>query len=318
MLTWSRRDLLIAGGSCIAVGAVGCATTTQPFFRRTGLPLGLQLYTVGADLNKDFDGTLSTISKTGYKTVEMAGLLDRSPTAWRQALERAQLHCPSSHVPPRASRGGQSLNDDLGALAQSAHAIGIGTIVCPSIYVPDRFSLEPLPGEDFGKMLTRIRTAMTVDDWKWNAEYLNTKGAALKQYGLRFAYHNHNFEFAPAGDSTGMAILLKNTDPALVSFEMDAGWVAAAGIDPVALLAKYPGRFTAMHVKDIKASTVANFELRQDPTEVGQGTINWKVLLAKAYAANVRQFYVEQEPPFSRPPLEAVALSFNYLNALVA
>ncbi|HEY2675407.1 MAG TPA: sugar phosphate isomerase/epimerase [Steroidobacteraceae bacterium] len=316
MLTLSRRNFLIAGGSGLVLGAVGCSTT-QPFFRRTGLPLGLQLYTVSADLNKDFDGTLSTISKTGYKTVEMAGLLDRSPAVWREALERAHLRCPSSHVPARASRGA-SLNDDLGTLAQAAHTIGIGTIVCPSIYVPDRFSLAPLPGEDFGQMLTRIRTAMTVDDWKWNADYLNGKGAGLKQYGLRFAYHNHNFEFAPVGDSTGMAILLKNTDPALVSFEMDAGWVAAAGVDPVGFLAKYPGRFTAMHVKDIKASTQPNFELRQDPTEVGQGTIDWRVLLAKAYAANVRQFYVEQEPPFSHPPLESVALSFNYLNALVA
>lgn len=316
MLTLSRRHFLIAGGGCLAVGAVGCSTT-QPFFRRTGLPLGLQLYTVGAELSKDFDGTLSSISKTGYKTVELAGLLDRSPTVWRQALERAQLRCPSSHVPARGSRG-ITLNDDLGALAQSAHIMGIGTIVCPSIYVPDRFSLTPLPGEDFGKMLTRIRTSMTVDDWKWNADYLNGKGAALQQYGLRFAYHNHNFEFAPVGDTTGMAILLKGTDPKLVSFEMDAGWVAAAGVDPVVLLAKYPGRFTAMHVKDIKASTRPNFDVQQDPTEVGQGTINWKVLLSKAYAANVRQFYVEQEPPFSHPPLESVALSFNYLNALVA
>jgi len=316
MLTLSRRDFLIAGGSCLAIGAAGCSTT-QPFFRRTDLPLGLQLYTVGADLNKDFDGTLSSISKTGYKTVELAGLLDRSPTVWRESLERVHLRCPSSHVPPRGSKG-PTLNDDLGALAQGAHTMGIGTIVCPSIYIPDRFSLTPLPGEDFGKMLTRIRNAMTVDDWKWNADYLNGKGAALKQYGLRFAYHNHNFEFAPVGDTTGMAILLKGTDPKVVSFEMDVGWVAAAGVDPLALLAKYPGRFSAMHVKDIKASTRPNFDLQQDPTEVGQGTINWKVLLPKAYAANVRQFYVEQEPPFSHPPLESVALSFNYLNALVA
>jgi sugar phosphate isomerase/epimerase len=308
---------LIAGAGGLALGAVGCTTTSQPFFRRTGLPLGLQLYTVGADMNKDFEGTLNAISKTGYKTVEMAGLLDRSPAVWRDALAHANLRCPSSHVSPRASRG-PSLNDDLGALAQTAHTIGIGTIVCPSIYVPDRFSLTPQPGEDFGAMLTRIRTGMTIDDWKWNADFLNGKGAALKQYGLSFAYHNHNFEFAPVGDSTGMAILLKNTDPKLVSFELDVGWVAAAGVDPVAFMAKYPGRFSAMHVKDLKASTRPNFEVRMDPTEVGQGTIDWKVLLAKAYSANVRQFYVEQEPPFSHPPLESVALSFNYLNALVA
>ena len=167
-------------------------------------------------------------------------------------------------------------------------------------------------------MLVRLGSAMTVDDWKWNAEYLNTKGAALKRLGLRFAYHNHNLEFAPLGNSNAMALLIQGTDPALVSFEMDAGWVASAGVNPAALLAQYPGRFTAMHVKDMKASTRPNFSLQIDPCEVGQGVIDWKGLLSKAYTSNIRQFYTEQEPPFSRPPLESVAISFNYLNALIA
>jgi len=73
-----------------------------------------------------------------------------------------------------------------------------------------------------------------------------------------------------------------------------------------------------MHVKDVKAGTRPNFSLQMDPCEVGQGTIDWKTLLRKAYGANVRQFYVEQEPPFSKPRLESVAISFDYLNALVA
>ena len=167
-------------------------------------------------------------------------------------------------------------------------------------------------------MLARLGASMTPDDWKRNAEYLNAKGKALKQYGLRFGYHNHNVELAPLGASTGLAELIRGTDPALVSFEMDAGWVVAAGADPLALLAAYPGRFIAMHVKDVKASTHPNFGLQMDPCEVGQGTIDWKALLSKAHAANVRQFYVEQEPPFSKPRLESVAISFKYLNGLVA
>ena len=99
---------------------------------------------------------------------------------------------------------------------------------------------------------------------------------------------------------------------------MDAGWVVAAGADPLALLAAYPNRFGAMHVKDVKAGTHPNFALQMDPCEVGQGTIDWKSLLAKAYASNVRQFYVEQEPPFSKPRLESVAISYKYLNGLAA
>lgn len=314
MIAVSRRDILLAG-MFLAVQAHG-ASFAQPFFRRTRIPIGLQLYTVGDDMKRDFDGTLAAVAKIGYKAVEPAGLLDHSPGKWRQALDRVHLQCPSIHVPARAQKSDLSLID-LGALADAAHTLGIGTIVCPSFSIPERFSLQPQPGEGFGNMLGRLGASMTADDWKWNADFLNEKGAALKKLGLRFAYHNHNVEFAPIGDTTAMGLLVQGTDPTLVSFEMDAGWVAAAGVDPAALLARYPHRFTAMHVKDAKPSTQPNFSLQLDPCEVGQGTIDWKTLLAKAYAADVRQFYVEQEPPYSKPPLESVAVSFSYLNTLV-
>jgi sugar phosphate isomerase/epimerase len=315
MLTLSRRDLLIAATFLGAARALG-ATDPRPFFQRTGLPIGLQLYTLGEDLNRDFEGTLAAVSKIGYRTVELAGLADHSVADWRRALDRTQLKCPSIHVPPHSKT---SLNlDDLGALAETAHALGIATIVCPIFNMPERFSLTPMPGESNGKMAARLGASMTLDDWKWNADYLNAKGAALKPHGLLFAYHNHNVELAPVGSSTGLTQLILDTDPTLVSFEMDAGWVVAAGADPVALLAAHPGRFSAMHVKDVKASTRPNFAFQQDPCEVGQGIIDWKTLLAKAYQAKVRQFYVEQEPPFSKSRLESVAMSFNYLNALTA
>jgi sugar phosphate isomerase/epimerase len=315
MLKLSRRDFLVAATFLGGAHAVGAADA-RPFFKRTGLALGLQLYTVGDDLRRDFDGTLSAVSKIGYQTVELAGLADHTVAEWRQSLDRTQLKCPSMHVPPRA-KAGVSL-EELGMLAEAAHTLGTGMIVCPMFNIPERFSLQPQPGEATGKMLARLGASMTLDDWKWNADYLNKKAAALKQYGLRFAYHNHNVELAPAGDSSGLALLLQATDPALVTFEMDAGWVVAAGADPAALLSAHPGRFTAMHVKDVKASTRPNFSLQLDPCEVGQGTIDWKTLLRKAYGADVRQFYVEQEPPFSKPRLESVAISFKYLNALVA
>jgi len=320
MLKLSRREFLAAatllgGAHAMGARAVGAAEA-RPFFKRTGLAIGLQLYTVGDDLKRDFEGTLAAVSKIGYQAVELAGLADHNVAEWRESLDRTQLKCPSMHVPPRAKTG-VSL-EEPGALADTAHTLGDGTIVCPMFNIPERFSLQPLPGEGTGKMLARLGASMTLDDWKWNADYLNKKAAALKQYGLRFAYHNHNVELAPAGDSTGLALLLQTTDPALVTFEMDAGWVVAAGADPAALLSAYPGRFTAMHVKDVKASTRPNFGLQLDPCEVGQGTIDWKTLLRKAYGANVRQFYVEQEPPFSKPRLESVDISFKYLNTLVA
>jgi sugar phosphate isomerase/epimerase len=314
MYTLSRRDFL-AAAALLAVRANG-ASGAPTFFRRTGLPIGLQLYTVGDDLNRDFDGTLAAVAKIGYRSVELAGLSGHTVAEWRQSLDRTQLKCPSMHVSPHA-KSGISL-DDIGALADAAHALNVGTIICPMFNLPERFSSTPLPGEDGGKMLARLGASMTPDDWKWNADFLNTKGKALKQSGLRFGYHNHNVELAQLGASTGLAELIRGTDPALVSFEMDAGWVVAAGADPLALLAAYPHRFSAMHVKDVKAGTHSNFGLQMDPCEVGQGIIDWKALLAKAHAAGVHQFYVEQEPPFNKPRLESVAISFNYLNGLVA
>jgi sugar phosphate isomerase/epimerase len=314
MMTISRRGFLVAG-TLLGAQAMGAASA-RPFFRRTGLPIGLQLYTVGEDLKRDFDGTLTAVSKIGYRTVELAGLADHSAADWRQALDRTQLKCPSIHVPPH-SKTGVNL-DELGALAEVAHALGIGTVVCPIFNIPERLTLQAQSAGETGNMLARLGASMTADDWKWNGDYLNKKAAALKPYGLRLAYHNHNVELAPVGGSTGLDQLMQGTDPTLVTFEMDAGWVVAAGADPVALLAAYPHRFSAMHVKDVKASTRPNFSFQQDPCEVGQGIIDWKTLLAKAYQANVRQFYVEQEPPFSKPRIESVGISFNYLNALVA
>jgi sugar phosphate isomerase/epimerase len=315
MHTVSRRDLLLAG-MFLAMQAHG-APAAKPFFRRSGIPLGLQLYTVGDDMKRDFAGTLAAVSKVGYRTVEPAGLLDHSPAEWRRALDGVQLKCPSIHVPPRAQKNGLSLAD-VDALAEAAHILGIGTIVCPSFNFPDRFSRELQPGEGFAQMMARLAAAMTADDWKANADFLNEKGAALKKHGLRLAYHNHNVEFTPIGGTTAFALLIEGTDPNSVSFEMDVGWVVAAGVEPLSLLSRYPHRFTAMHVKDVKASTKPNFSLQLDPCEVGQGTVDWKTLLPKAYAANVRQYYVEQEPPYVKPPLESVAISFKYLDTLVA
>jgi sugar phosphate isomerase/epimerase len=315
MMTVSRRDLLLAG-MFLALQAHG-APAAKSFFRGKQIPIGLQLYTVGDDMKRDFAGTLSAISAIGYRSVEPAGLLDHTPAEWRKTLDRLQLKCPSIHVSPKAQKTGLSLAD-IDALAEAAHTLGIGTIVCPSFNLPDSFSLQPQPGESMATMLARLGASMSADDWKTNADFLNQKGAALKKLGLQFAYHNHNIEFTPVGETTGFALLVNGTDPNVVSFEMDAGWVAAAGIDPAALLSRYPHRFTAMHVKDIKAGTKPNFALQLDPCEVGTGTIDWKTLLPKAYAANVHQFYVEQEPPYSKPPLESIAVSFKYLDGLAA
>ena len=146
---------------------------------------------------------------------------------------------------------------------------------------------------------------------------LNAKGEVLRREGVKLAYHNHNPEFAPFGETNGLAILLEHTDPKAVAFEMDAGWVVAAGRDPVEILRAYPQRFRLMHVKDIAPTHKVNTVIKADTTEVGTGIIDWKRVLTAAVASGVKHFSIEQEPPYSRmPPIEAARLGYERLSKL--
>jgi sugar phosphate isomerase/epimerase len=325
MIELSRRGMIAAGAAGLA--SLGAARTShaasQPFFARTGLPIGLQLYTLADQAKADLEGTLKALAAIGFKTIELAGYAGRTPAQLRKAMDDVGLSTPSAHVQVQAQGGESSLDGDLSRLADEAHVLGVRMIVMPIFYTPERFDLKPRAGEAFGQVLGRVGGAMTADDWKFNADFLNAKGAVVKTSGLTLAYHNHNPEFSPLaggkpGARNGYEILLANTDPDLVHFEMDAGWVAAAGQDPFALLRDHPGRFVAMHVKDIKATTKPNFVFEQDPTEVGSGKIDWPRLLPAAQAAGVRDFFVEQEPPFAHSRLESVGISFDYLSKLRA
>ncbi|UAK23714.1 sugar phosphate isomerase/epimerase family protein [Sphingomonas nostoxanthinifaciens] len=298
-----------AGGALIA-GASGAAPrmAAKPFFARHMLPLGLQLYSLAPDLDADFDGTLAKLHAIGIRSVETAGFHGRSPAQLRASFDRAGLRCTSAHIQARANGNGPSLDGDFDALARDLHVVGITNVVMPSPPLPNR----PKSSEGFAAAITKL----TQDDWHRVADLLNTAGKALRQRGLAVSYHNHNPEFAPHDWGTAFDLLMRETDPSSVSFEMDAGWVAAAGIDPIALLRAHPHRFTQMHVKDIKASTVTNYVVEQDPTEVGSGKMDWHAILPAAYADGVRGFFIEQEPPFAGPRIDAIAKSATYLLAL--
>jgi sugar phosphate isomerase/epimerase len=310
----SRRTI-IAGGAA-AFGGTMVQAANRPFFARTGLPLGLQLYTLGPDLAADVDGQLGQAAKAGYRTAELAGYAGKTPAEFRAALDRAGLAATSSHVQATSSRGQAGL-DNLDGVIAEARTLGVRHIVLPSSPNPDR--LKSTPGESRSAYLERLSTSLTADDWKATAALLNAKAKPLQAAGLTLGYHNHNIEFAPlAGGGDGLSILLAETDPARVQFEMDAGWVVAAGADPFAILKAHPRRFRQMHVKDVKASTKPNFVFQQDPTEVGTGIIDWKRLLPAAHAAGVDGFFVEQEPPFTRPRIDAARMDADYLLKLQA
>ena len=315
----TRRTFLgtAAAVSCAAAAkAISAPAARRGFFARHGLPIGLQLYTLGEAPYRDLDGTLQTLARIGYRTVEPVGFMKRSASELRAALDRAGLSSPSTHVPLQADgSGGPSLAGDIGKLAADMHRLGVQCVVVPIFPVPQRIG-GPRPGEDGLHYLSRAGGEMTADDWRRTAAQLDETGAALRREGLKLAYHNHNVELAQRGPGTAYDLLLANTDPDNVWFEMDVGWVAAAGVDPIRLLHAHRGRFRLMHIKDIKASTVPNNAFRMDPADVGSGALDWKSILPAGYAAGVRDYYVEQEAPFAGPRMDAARTDYGYLARL--
>jgi sugar phosphate isomerase/epimerase len=318
----ARRRILKAAAAGVTLAVPGLralAAEPAPFFKRHHLPLGLQLYTVGAQARKDLNGTLARVAAAGYQTVELAGLYGNSPEAMRKAADAVGLKFTSIHLQPKSANGEPGFDQPPEVLAAAMQALGLEEVVLPMFLMPARFpkpDFKALGAAGYAGYLEQIGPQITADDWKATADFLNAKGAALQKVALRLSYHNHNVEFRPIGDSSGLEILLNGTDPKLVHFEMDVGWVAAGGADPMKILEQRKGRFRMMHVKDLLATTKANYVLQQDPAEVGNGMLPWPKILDVAYATGVRRFFVEQEPPFKGDPLDSIAISAKYLSTV--
>jgi sugar phosphate isomerase/epimerase len=316
----ARRTVLKAAAAGLGLGVSALralAAEPTPFFKRHHLPIGLQLYTVGAQARKDLNATLARVAAAGYQTVELAGLYGNSPQAMREAADKVGLRYTSIHLQTQSQGGEPGLDQQPAQLAAAMRVLGLSDVVLPMFLLPSHLPKPDFKnGGNFGTYLDQVGPQITADDWKATATYLNDKAAALQKVGLRLSYHNHNLEFRPIGNTNGLEILLQETDPKLVHFEMDVGWVAAGGEDPLTLLEHHKGRFKMMHVKDLMATTKSNYAMQQDPAEVGNGMLPWVKILDVAYATGVRKFFVEQEPPFKHDPLESIAISAKYLSTI--
>jgi sugar phosphate isomerase/epimerase len=314
-----RRRLL--GGllaATVTAGSPALAAPRRGFFERIGRPIGLQLYTLGDEVGKDLDGVFARLAAMGYGDFELPGLYGRPPAELKAAADRAGLRFSSLHLPMMGARDSAtvSLVSPPQQIADTLGALGIAQVVAPILPFPANF--RPKAGEDYKAAIARTLAEAGPNHWHRTADQLNQTAAALRPLGITFGYHNHNVEFAPVGKTTGWDILASRTDPALVFFEVDVGWVSAAGRDPAAFLRRLRGRVRWMHVKDVRPTTRTNFALAMDPTEVGSGRLDWKRILPAARAAGVEHFYVEQEPPFAIPRIEAAERSIGFLKTLVA
>ncbi len=162
----------------------------------------------------------------------------------------------------------------------------------------------------------------SAEDYRQLAARLNQLGGHAREFGLQYAYHNHNMEFRRLADGQiGYDILLAETDPSLVQFEIDCGWMIVAGYRPVAYMRQYPGRIRMLHLKDFvrTAQPSTSLEAGERPrgTELGRGFIDYRPVLAEAMRLPVAHYFVEQEPPFTgMPAWEAAQADFAYLHRL--
>jgi sugar phosphate isomerase/epimerase len=249
--------------------------------------IGIQLYTVREVFKNDFNGTLDRIGAIGYNEVEFAGYFDHTPEQVRAALAHAGLTAPATHVGP------DNLGKSWDALVNTAKAVGHEYVIVA--WVPEEMR-------------------KTLDDWKRIAEQMNQAGTACRAAGLQFAYHNHNFEFAPIDGRVPYDLLLESTDPGLVKLEMDLFWATFAGADPLAYFARFPGRFPLVHVKDMMPKPTPDATPDKVMVDVGKGSIDWKRIFAKSSVGGIQHYFVEHDQPAD--PLASAKASYDYLHGL--
>ncbi|HYR58686.1 MAG TPA: sugar phosphate isomerase/epimerase, partial [Chthoniobacteraceae bacterium] len=160
----------------------------------------------------------------------------------------------------------------------------------------------------------------TEADVKRAAADFNAWGEAFKAAGITFAYHTHGYEFRPVAEGsseTMFDLLVKETKPELVSFEMDVFWVAHPGQDPVKLLAKYPDRWALMHLKDLRKGAQTGIYTGHAPltddVPLGTGQVNWPAVLKQAAAVGVKYYFIEDESP---TVVDALPVSVRYLQGV--
>lgn len=301
----SRRSALaLFGGGALALAGGRVASAEARDRGRPILgtwPVGVQLWSVNAELHQDVPGTLKRLKAMGYDVVETAGLANLTAPAFRKHLDDAGLVCPSAHV---------AMGDLLTRLDQKideAQALGCQYLVCASPKPPASFTMS-------GDWVASMKRAMTVDAWKANADDLARIAPQVTKAGLKFAYHNHFMEFADHDGVRGYDLITRAADPAHLRLEVDLGWVLVGGGDPLQVLTEHADRIDMLHVKDFVRDPSEKLGWRS--VDVGQGLIDWRPVLTAARKQGVKFLFVEQEAPYVKPVFESLAAARTFLTGL--
>lgn len=268
-----KRFLSHCLAAAAAVIILGCASQhgvgTNSHFKG---PVGLQLYSLRGQFTKNVPGTLDVVKNFGFREVELAGTYNLPPDKFKAMLAERGL------VPISAHFSYERYRDDPEGVAKEAAALGLK--YSGLAWIPHKDSFDEQECRDAIKVF-------------------NHAGEVLAKHGIRFFYHAHGYEFHPHSRGTLMDLLIQETDPKKVTFQMDTVWVFFPGQDPAAWLNKYPGRWELMHLKDLKRG-VARGELtgKTDPNNdvaLGSGQLNWPEILKTAQKTGVKKFFIEDE-----------------------
>jgi sugar phosphate isomerase/epimerase len=277
-----KRRNFLATSAALAAGSLLLPELVRSAANTRVKNIGIQLYTVRKEMLADPTGTLKQLAKIGFKELESA----RSDKGNYYGLRPKEI---------------RKITEDLGMKLRSGH-----------IHVDKDWerSIEEATqtGQQYIISAVLPSQGQTVEHYQESADAFNKLGEECKKANLSFGYHNHDSEFETVNGKVLYDILLERTNPALVTMEMDLGWVVAAGHDPFGYFSKYPGRFPLWHLKDMDTT-------RKQSTEFGKGKVEIKGLLQHAKQAGMKHFFLEQEE-YAHTAFESIQIDYDYLSKL--
>jgi sugar phosphate isomerase/epimerase len=300
----NRRDFIKNSGM-LALGGMMLSIPGNALnaFSKATIPApGLQLYTLGFKLDEDLDGSLERIASIGYKHIESAfsrkgGYYGLTPKQFADKVKSFGMSWDSHHAigapfKPRTGADGKTiamppmknLRENYQELVDDAAAGGLKYLVCPGTPIE------------------------TMDEINKSIETFNKTGEACKKAGITFAFHNHTKEYEAVEGKLPYDLFLTQVPADLMKMELDLAWVTKAGVDPVELFRKNPGRYPLWHVKDLDKD--------QKPAEVGTGSVDFKRIFENAELAGLRNYFVEQDQAPS--PFDNITTSITNLKKLTS
>lgn len=279
-----RRTFLAKSAMAVA----GSTLVGSAWAKGKAKPIGLQLYTLRQVINKDVKGTLKQLADWGYKKFETYGYKDgmlfgMTSKEFNTYVKGLGVEVTSGHYGLDILR-----SDGWEKAVLDAKEAGQKYITVPYINAPER----------------------TMDGFKKVCADINKAAVVAKNYGVKMAYHNHDFEFKEVDGVIPFDMMMSELDSKLVSMEMDIYWVVRAGHDPVEYFKKYPGRFEQWHVKDMDKANPAN------NADVGTGSIDYKALFVHAKKSGMKHYYIEQET-YPVDPMTSTKNSIDFLKTIV-